>query len=145
MQFTTAKQRNGESVADFRTRVENNIESFSTVNLEIPSAQTQARRLLQGLDDNKFASMKTYYANELTNGRDIYPTDIDDAANKATKWLTTAAISPPAPTASSTFPTFYQKAKKNPPKESNKQSNKSVEKIQPQVAPPELLCEFCGR
>jgi hypothetical protein len=131
----TAKQRNGESVADFRTRVENIIESFSTVNLDKPSAQTQARRLLEGLDDNKFASMKTYYANELMNGRDVYPTDIDDAANKATKWLTTSAISSPVSTSTSTFQTFYQGAKKCPPKRSNKQNNKPSEKTQ--VAAPD--------
>ena len=46
-----------------------------------------ATTFIQGLDNSKYSDFLTYLHNELSNGRDLFPTDLASAIAKASKWL----------------------------------------------------------
>ena len=80
--FATMRQRPNETLADFHHRMSHIVESFEMLGLEKPPAATQAMRFIQG-DSARYATMQTSFANELHNGRDLYPTDVPTAVLKA--------------------------------------------------------------
>jgi hypothetical protein len=63
------------------------VESFEMLGLEKPASATQAMRFIQGLDNARYSSMQTSIANELHNGRDLYPVDLPRAVLKASRWM----------------------------------------------------------
>lgn len=87
VEFATIRQRQTESLSDFHHRMSHTIESFEMLGLEKPHSATQAMRFIQGLDNARYASMQTSFANELHNGRDLYPTDLPSAVLKASRWM----------------------------------------------------------
>ena len=46
-----------------------------------------ATGFIQGLDAARYSDLLTYFSNEYSNGRDLYPTDLTSAIGKAPKWL----------------------------------------------------------
>ena len=85
--FAIMRQRPNESLADFHHRMSHIVDSFEMLGLEKPPAATQAMRFIQGLDSARYATMQTSFANELHNGRDLYPTDLPTAVLKASRWM----------------------------------------------------------
>ena len=83
--FAIMRQRPNESLADFHHRMSHIVDSFEMLGLEKPQAATQAMRFIQGLDSARYATMQTSFANELHNGRDLYPTDLPTAVLKASR------------------------------------------------------------
>ena len=81
------RQRQTETLSDFHHRMSHTIDSYEMLGLEKPSAPTQAMRFIQGLDSSRYATMQTSFANELHNGRDLYPTDLPTAVLKASRWM----------------------------------------------------------
>ena len=65
----------------------NLLDSFEAIEMELPSNALIVMRFLHGLEDSRYTSLKTYLANELANGRDLYKTNLDEAASQATRWL----------------------------------------------------------
>jgi hypothetical protein len=80
----TIRQRTNETLADFHHRMSHTVESFEMLGLEKPPSATQAMRFL---DSARYAIMQTSFANELHNGRDLYPTDLPTAVLKASRWM----------------------------------------------------------
>ena len=89
LNFATARQRQSESINDFPQRSENIVNTFSILQLDPPSKATQEMRFIQGLENSRFSSMKTHFANELNmnDGRDLYPVDLHSTAAQASKWM----------------------------------------------------------
>ena len=85
--FATMRQRQTESLSDFHHRMAHIVDSYEMLGLEKPAAATQAMRFIQGLDSSRYATMQTSFANELHNGRDLYPTDLPTAELKASRWM----------------------------------------------------------
>ena len=56
------------------------LDSFDAVKLERPSQADIATQFLQGLDNHRYASLKTYLGNELANEQDLYQPTLDLAA-----------------------------------------------------------------
>jgi hypothetical protein len=81
------RQRQSESLSDFHHRMSHTVDSYEMLGLEKPAAVTQAMRFIQGLDGSHYATMQTSFANELHNGRDLYPTDLPTAVLKASRWM----------------------------------------------------------
>ena len=46
-------------------------------------------RFIQGLENSRFFSMQTHFANEsnMNDGRDLYRVDLPSAASQASKWM----------------------------------------------------------
>ena len=70
--FANIRQKGGESVSDFKRRMTNLLDSFEAIKMELPNDALIAMRFLHGLEDSRYASLKTYVGNELANGRDLY-------------------------------------------------------------------------
>ena len=87
VKFATTRQRPNEILADFYHRMSHTADSFEMLGLEKPPSATQAMCFLQGLDSARYSTMQTSFANELHNGRDIYPTDLPTAVLKASRWM----------------------------------------------------------
>jgi hypothetical protein len=107
------------------------IDSYEMLGLEkLPSA-TQAMRFIQGLDNGCCNSMQTSFANELHNGRDLYPTDLPSAVLKASRWMVSGKRShDPLRALAAT--------KSGKGKDKDKPKAKGKEK-------PSTKCDFCGR
>ena len=143
MQYATLRQRQGETVVEYKTRFENIVQSHEAVQLDVPSQSSQARRFTQGLDNSRFESMKTSFANGLTNGTDIYPKDLDDAATRATKWISppnSGAYYPPT----THHPTFFS-PKEKPAGKRNEHKVRDRNADKPTIEKSDSLCDFCGR
>ena len=50
----------------------NLLDSFDAIKMERPNDGLIAMRFLNGLEDSRYASLKTYLGNEVANGRDLY-------------------------------------------------------------------------
>jgi hypothetical protein len=87
IEFATILQRPNETLSDYHHRMLHIVESFEMLGLEKPASATQAMRFIQGLDNARYSSMQTSFANELHNGRDLYPTDLPTAVLKAFRWM----------------------------------------------------------
>jgi hypothetical protein len=85
VEFATIKQRQNEFLSDFHHRMSHTIESFEMLGLEKPA--TQAMRFIQGLDNARYSSMQTSFANDLHHGGDLVPTDLPSAVLKASRWM----------------------------------------------------------
>ena len=113
--FANIRQRSSESVADFKRRMQNLMDSFDAIKLDRPKHEMIAMRFLHGLDDSRYGSLKVWLGNEAANGRDLYPSNLDGAASQATRWLSTnikpVSVFPPSPSVN-TFIT----GKSGPPK-----------------------------
>lgn len=92
--FSSAKQRSSESINEFLLRLENIISTFTILQLTPPSKESQAMRFIQGLENSRFSSMQTHFANELNLGRDLYPTDLSSAAAQASRWMVAGSRGP---------------------------------------------------
>jgi hypothetical protein len=112
--FALIKQKPTESVADYKRRFSNILDSYAIVSVPLPAQWIQAIRFMQGLDAQRFGTMNRYFANELTNGRGNYPTTLDNAVNKATRWQTEPASTASYTAPISTFIAEKQKPKKQP-------------------------------
>ena len=53
-----------------------------------------ATTFIQGLDNSKYSDFLTYLHNELSNGRDLFPTDLASAIATASKWLISSPRGP---------------------------------------------------
>lgn len=130
--FATIKQKPTESVADYKKRFSNIIESYGVVQVPVPAQWVQAIRFMQGLDTHRFGAMNRYFANELTNGKDNYPTTLDSAVSKATRWLiepsNSITYAPP------TLTTFV--AERQKPKSRSAKSD---------IGSPADTCAFCNK
>ena len=118
----------------------NLLDSFDAIKLERTSDELVAMRLIHGLEDSRYASLKKYLGNELTNGRDLYQNDLDGAASQATRWLvhdnkTTSSLF--TPLVVNTFIVDKGTAKK-PRKRQEKQP-----KVEEPVQHSDEICEFC--
>ena len=51
-------------------------------------------RFVQGLENSRFSSMQTHFANELNLGRDLYPVDLNSAAAQASRWMIAGSKGP---------------------------------------------------
>ena len=110
--------------------------------LERPSDGLIATRFLHGLEDSRYASLKTYLGNELANGRDLYQSDLDGAASQATRWLVHGNKTPnslPTPPVVNSFIADKGTAKK-PRKRQEKQP-----KVEEPVQHSDETCDFCKR
>ena len=138
--FANIRQQNGKSFSDFKRRMTNLLDSFDAIKLERTSDELVAMRLIHGLEDSRYASLKKYLGNELTNGRDLYQNDLDGAASQATRWLvhdnkTTSSLF--TPLVVNTFIVDKGTAKK-PRKRQEKQP-----KVEEPVQHSDEICEFC--
>ena len=130
--FANLKQRSGETIADFKRRIMTMLDSYEALEMIRPSDTDIATRFLYGLDDFRYASLKTYIGNEMANGRDLYPTDLENAATQATRWIVHGTKSNDL--TSSNIMTFYSKSK---PKTTN-----PTQSIRANEA---TACTFCTR
>jgi hypothetical protein len=92
---------------------------------------------IQGLDSSRYATMQTSFANEVHNGRDLYPTDLPTAVLKASRRMVSGR--------SSHEPLRALEASKGA-KDSKGSKEKGKEK--PRTDDKEkspVKCEFCGR
>ena len=85
--FANLKQRSGETIADFKRRIMTMLDDYEALEMIRLSDIDIATRFRYGLDDFRYASLKTYIGNEVANGRDLYPTDLENAATQATRWI----------------------------------------------------------
>ena len=108
--FANIRQRPNESVSDFKRRISNLLDSFEATKMERPQDSAIAMRFLHGLEDSRYGTLKTWLGNELANGRDAYPLDLDSAAGQATKWLVNSARNTLANTAPQSATTFLTNA-----------------------------------
>jgi hypothetical protein len=133
--FATIRQRSSETLSDFHHRMSHIVESYEMLGLVKPAPATQAMRFIQGLDSSRYATMQTSFANELHNGRDLYPTDLPTAVLKASRWMVSGR--------STQEPLKAMVANKGS-KERNggKDKQKSKPKVEEKEKTP-LKCEFC--
>jgi hypothetical protein len=103
--------------------------------LEKPASATQAMRFIQGLDNARYSSMQTSFANELHNGRDLYPTDLPSAVLKASRWMVSGKSSQDSLRA-------LAATKSGKDSKSTKDKDKSKAKGDDK---PSVKCDFCGR
>ena len=135
--FATMRQRQTESLSDFHHRMAHTIDSYEMLGLEKPAAATQAMRFIQGLDSSRYATMQTSFANELHNGRDLYPTDLPTAVLKASRWMVSGRSSQePLRALAATKGGKDAKGAKGKTKLATKGDEKEKTPIK---------CEFCGR
>ena len=140
--FANIRQKGGESISDFKRRMENLLDSFDAIRMEPPSNALIAMRFLHGLDDSRYASLKTYLGNELANGRDLYQSDLDGAASQATRWLVHGNKTPNPSSTPANVNAFV--ADKETPKKSKKKGDKKP-KSEEGVQRNNETCEFCTR
>ena len=134
------RQRPNESLADFHYRMSHIVDSFEMLGLEKPLAATQAMRFIQGLDSARYATMQTSFANELHNGRDLYPTDLPTAVLKASRWMVSGRT--PQDSFRALAATKPKKGGKGPGEKEDKEKSKSKKDDKEK---PTTKCEFCGR
>jgi hypothetical protein len=135
--FATMRQRQTESLSDFHHRMAHIVDSYEMLGLEKPAAATQAMRFIQGLDSSRYATMQTSFANELHNGRDLYPTDLPTAVLKASRWMVSGKSSQEPLRA-------LAAAKGGKNVKGGKDKTKSQIKGDEKEKTP-IKCEFCGR
>jgi hypothetical protein len=135
--FATMEQRQTEILSDSRHRMSHTIDSYEMLGLEKPSAPTQAMRSIQGLDSSRYATMQTSFANEVHNGRDLYPTDLPDAVLKASRWMVSGRSSQESLRALAANK-GAKDSKESKEKGKGKPRNDDKEK-------PPVKCDFCGR
>ena len=138
--FATMRQRPNETLADFHHRMSHIFESFEMLGLEQPPAATQAMRFIQGLDSARYATMQTSFANELHNGRDLYPTDLPTAVLKSSRWMVSGRT--PQDSFSALAVTKSKKGGKGPGEKEDKHRAKSKKDDKEKST---TKCEFCGR
>ena len=85
--FANIRQKPHESVNDFKSRINNMIDSYDAIQLPRPDEKTIASCFVHGLDYDRYDSLKVYLGNELANGRNLYQPTLDLAAGQATRWL----------------------------------------------------------
>ena len=87
LNLATVSQRQSESINDFQQRLENIANTFSILQLDPPSKATEAMRSIQGLENSRFSSMQTHFANGLNmnDALDLCPVDLHFAAAQASK------------------------------------------------------------
>jgi hypothetical protein len=135
VEFSTIRQRPNESLSDFHHRMSHTIESFEMLGLEKPANKTRGMRFIQGLDSARYSSMQTSFANELNNGRDLYPTDLPSAVLKASRWMVSGKSSQDSLRAlAATKSGKDSKGDEDKDKSKTKGDTKSAVK-----------CDFCGR
>jgi hypothetical protein len=135
--FATMRQRQSESISDFHHRMSHTVDSYKMLGLEKPAAATQAMRFIQGLDGSRYATMQTSFANELHNGRDLYPTDLPTAVLKASRWMVSGrSTQEPLRALAATKGGKDNKSGKDIPKPPPKGGDKEKSLTK---------CEFCGR
>ena len=88
------RQRNNESLPDYQQRFLNAKETYILLDIPLPSESIMATTFIQGLDTSKYSDFLTYLHNELSNGRDLFPTDLASAIAKASKWLISSPKGP---------------------------------------------------
>ena len=138
--FATMRQRANETLADFHHRMSHTVESFEMLGLEKPPSATQAMRFIQGLDSARYATMQTSFANELHNGRDLYPTDLPTAVLKASRWMVSGRNTQDPLRALAA--TKSKKGGKGLGEREDKEKSKSKKDDKEK---PTTKCEFCGR
>ena len=141
VEFATIRQRPTESLSDFHHRMSHTIDSFEMLGLEKPASATQAMRFIQGLDNARYSSMQTSFANELHNGRDLYPTDLASAVLKASRWMVSGKTSQD--------PLRALAATKSSKDSKGAKDNKGAkDRGKPKTASEDKTmtkCDFCGR
>ena len=135
--FATMRQRQSESLSDFHHRMSHTVDSYEMLGLEKPPAATQAMRFIQGLDGSRYATMQTSFANELHNGRDLYPTDLPTAVLKASRWMVSGrSTQEPMRALAAAKGGKDNKGGKDKPKPQPKTDDKEKTSVK---------CEFCSR
>ena len=115
------KQRVNESLSDYLQRFINAKDTFTLLDIPLPTEEIMATTYIQGLDPARYTDMLTYLHNELSNGRDLFPTDLASAIAKASKWL---VASPKGPREAAQHSVYGAVGKPNNPSKSNKDSKK---------------------
>ena len=93
-QLSNMKQRQNENFGDYLQRFNNAKDTYTLLGLSLPTEESLAISYIQGFDPSKFADLLTYLYNELSNGRDLFPTDLAGAVSKASKWLVSSPKGP---------------------------------------------------
>ena len=88
------RQRQNENLGDYLQRFNNAKDAYTLLGLTLPREESLAITYIQGLDPSKYSDLLTYLHNELSNGRDIFPTDLAGAVSKASKWLVSSPKGP---------------------------------------------------
>ena len=81
------KQKQNENLRDYLQRLNNTKDTYTLLGLSLPTEESLAITYSQGLDPSKFSDLLTYLYNELSNRRDLFPSDLSCAGSKASKWL----------------------------------------------------------
>lgn len=137
VEFATMRQRPTESLSDYHYRMSHTVASFEMLGLEKPPCATQAMRFIQGLDNARYTTMQTSFANELHNGRDLYPTDLPSAVLKASRWMVSGRTTQDSLRALATTKTSKDsKGSKDKDKTKGKREDKDKAATK---------CEFCSR
>jgi hypothetical protein len=103
--------------------------------LEKPANESQGMRFIQGLDNARYSSMQTSFANELHNGLDLYPTDLSSAVLKASRWMVSGKSSQDSLRA-------LAGTKRGKDSKGDKDKDKSKTKGDTK---PAVKCDSCGR
>ena len=143
--FSSAKQRGNESINEFLLRLENIISTYSILELTPPSKESQAMRFVQGLDNSRFSSMQTHFANELNLGRDLYPADLSSAAAQASRWMVAGSRGPQdVQTSFMGLKKNDKKAKDKDPKDKYKDAAKKLPNAKPTETKKCIYCNNLG-
>ena len=140
--FANIKQRSNESVADFKRRMQNLLDSFDAIRLERPKAEMVAMRFLHGLEDSRYGALKVWLGNEAANRRDLYPNDLDAAASQATLWITNTHRPANVPAPPPALNAFVAAKSKHPKKEKDTPHPKKLGSTDQKN---EDVCDFCTR
>ena len=79
------RQRNNESLPDYQQRFTNTKETYILLDIPLPSESIMVTTFIRGLDTSKYSDFLTYLHNELSIGRDLFPTDLVSVILKASK------------------------------------------------------------
>ena len=93
-QLSNMRQRQSENLGDYLHRLNNAKGTYTLLGLTLPWEESLSITYIQCLEPSKYSDFLIYLHNELSNGRDIFPTDLTGPVSKASKWLVSSPKGP---------------------------------------------------
>ena len=104
-----------------------------------------ATTYIQGLDPARYTEMHTYLHNELSNGRDLFPTDLTSAISKASKWLVASPKGPREAAQNSVYGAVGKPNNLSKPNKDPKGKGKEVKPPDLKQTDPSKPCAYCNK
>ena len=145
-QLSNMRQRQSENLGEYLQRFNNAKDTYTLLGLTLPREESLAITYIQGLDPSKYSDLLTYLHNELSNGRDIFPTDLAGAVSKASKWLVSSPKGPREAAQHSVYGAFIKTEKKKD-KEKGKTKDREKDGRPTEIKPNDIVktCAYCNK